>query len=224
MTEQETKEVVPSSVKSVSTNVHVSANREWFFYNYGDIVRLISRINALLSDQPRYLLEDEISFLKEYTKDFSKYRVHNQFKLATTDYLHLLTKALSALDSRMKVEEAVILDSNKDIKIRGQIVSAFSQLSGLLKDIRNTFFTDLEMIKQNPRRYVHILNYLTKGVNYLLRAYVYEYVLLSKSEALPLDEIVDFNCEIDRLYVDFNKQDFASPVYRMGSQIYEIYA
>lgn len=220
----ENKEIVPSSVKSVSTNVWISRNRDWLFYNYGEINRVLRQVDELLKEPPKYLLDDELAFLSLYKKDFSKRRIHNQFMLATPDYIHLLTKALEAMEMRITLEEETIFNSEKDRKIKGQITVAFSQISALLRDIRNTFFTDLEMIKQEPRRYIAIFGYLSRGVEYLLRSYVYEHQFFSNPKEMILEELIEFNTQIDTLFITFNQKDFATPSYKLDSQIYEIYA
>lgn len=217
------KEIVPSSVKSVSSNVDVSQDRSWLIYNYGEIYRVLHKIDEIIKNRPSYLLDAELIFLQQYRSEFGKHKIHNFFKLATPDYIHLLTKALEAMESRISSEEEKIISSKTDKKIKGQIVVAFSQLSALLKDIKNTFFSDLQMIKVDPRRYIAVFEYLSKGVDYLIRAYVYDYLLI-KGELITFDEIVNFNTRVDTLLVSFNKENFANPVYKFGSEIYEIYA
>lgn len=222
--EKEKIEIVPSSVRSVSSNIAVSKNREWLFYNFGEIYRVLHQIDVVLKEKPKYLLTDELSFLEQYKSEFTKNKIHNQFKLATHDYIHLLTKALTALDTRMKAEESSILDAKDETKFKGQIVAAFAQLSSLLRDINNTFFKDLKIIQSDPQKYIKVIKYLNRGVEYLLRTYVYEYILFSNPKDLSFDELIELNSAIDQLYVDFNREDFASPVFQLGSEIYEIYS
>ncbi len=224
MVDETNKEIVPSSVKSVSENISISPNREWLFYNYGEINRTLHVISEILANKPAYLLDNELEFLSLYKNDFSKHKEHNQFKLATTDYIHLLTKALESLESRLDAEEDKVIRKNIDVSLKGQLVVSFSQISSLMKDINRTFFTNFEMIKQQPSRYVKVMNYLVLGINYLLRAYVYEYRIFSKPKELSVQEMINFNSEIDRLYVDFNSQDYASPDYKVDSEVYEIYS
>jgi len=218
------KEIVPNSVKTVSSNVYVSKGREWIFYNWSEIHFILHKIDETLKAKPEYLLQEEIDFLKTYSKEFSKHRIHNQFKLATPDYIVLLNSALDALNSRLMKEEQLTIDRNEYSEIKGQIVLSFTLISNLFKDLQNTFFNGLDMIQQDPKKYEKIIKYLLSSVNYLLRAYFYEYAFFKNPKEVSFDELIEFNSAIDRTYIDFNRSEFASPKYKLTNQIYETYA
>ena len=154
------KGIVPSSVKSVSSNVGISGKREWLFYNFAEINLILRKVDDILKERPKQLLSEELNFLGTYKEDFQKYRMHNGFRLATTDYIALLTKALEALDSRIKIEGQVAIEKRLPNDTTGQIVIAFSQISSILRDIKNTFFTNLAMIQLDPKRYIKVIRYL----------------------------------------------------------------
>ena len=224
MTADMEKGIVPDSVKSVSSNVYVSKSREWLFYNFSEIYSVVQKIDETLREKPKYLLPEELEFLITYKADFGKYRIHNQFKLATTDYISLLNKALDALDSRLNKEEQITIGRSEYHEIKGQLVVAFTQISTLFKDLRNTFFTNLEMIQQEPKRYMKVIKFLLNSVNYLLKAYVYEYAFFKNPKEVSFEELVDFNSEVDKTYIEFNHSEFATPIYKLENQIYETYA